>query len=288
MPPSTDLRSLVNPKERRYRALLVFFSLGFYALLGIGLLGASAAAPDAFAGMLAYLIGFPTLFFVLHGIGVGYLRGNGVRVSERQFPELLQMARRHAATLELAKVPDLFVLQSGGMLNAFATRFLGRDFVVVYSDVLAMAESRGEGAVSFIVAHELAHVKRGHLKHRWLTLPGRIVPFLGSAYSRACEYTCDRLGAHCEPTGAVDGLLVLAAGRELYPRVAVRDFARQVETEGGFWVRWAELLSTHPHLPKRVAALLGAGVPLPGVPAPSYTPVAAMAPSSGAATAVAG
>jgi Zn-dependent protease with chaperone function len=228
------------------------------------------------------------MFFVLHGLGVGYLRGNGVRASERQFPELLGMARRHATTLGLDRVPDLFVLQSGGMLNAFATRFLGRDFVVVYSDVLAMAEQRGESAVSFIVAHELAHVKRGHLKHRWLTLPGRLVPFLGAAHARACEYTCDRFGAHCEPAGAVDGLLVLAAGRELYRRVEVRDFARQVETEGGFWVRWAELISTHPRLPKRVAALLAAGVSPSSVPAPVYSPVGRGATASTAAASMAG
>lgn len=288
MPPATDLRPLVNPKERRYYALLVVLSLGLYGLLGLGALGGLAAAPDAFAGMLVYVVGFPVTFFVLHGLGVGYLRGNGVRASERQFPELLQMAQRHAATLGLDRVPDLFVLQSGGMLNAFATRFLGRDFVVVYSDVLAMAESRGESAVSFIVAHELAHVKRGHLKHRWLTLPGRVVPFLGSAYSRACEYTCDRFGAHCEPAGAVDGLLVLAAGRELYHRVAVRDFARQVETDGGFWVRWAELISTHPRLPKRVAALLAAGVSLPSSPAPAYSPMGSGATVGATAAWVAG
>jgi Zn-dependent protease with chaperone function len=288
MPPAADLRSLVNPKERRYYALLVFLSLALYALLGLGVLGGLAAAPDALAGMLAYMVGFPAAFFILHGLGVGYLRGNGVRASERQFPELSAMARRHAATLGLDRVPDLFVVQSGGMLNAFAARFLGRDFVVVYSDVLAMAEGRGENAVSFIVAHELAHVKRGHLKHRWLTLPGRMVPFLGSAHSRACEYTCDRLGAHCEPSGAVDGLLVLAAGRELYHRVSARDFARQVDTEGGFWVRWAELISTHPRLPKRVAALLAAGVSLPSVPAPAYSPTSGGARAGQSAVAMAG
>ncbi|MCU0646772.1 MAG: M48 family metallopeptidase [Gemmatimonadaceae bacterium] len=254
------LRSLVHRKERLYFLLLLVTSMIVYAL-GIGMLVAGASmAPNVVGGMAAYIIGIPLVFFIIHGLGIGYLRGNGVRVTARQFPELLAMAQRHASTLGLARVPDLFVQQSGGVLNAFATRFLGRDFVVVYSDILAMAEQRGEAAVSFIVAHELAHVQRGHLKYHWLLLPGRIVPFLSAAYSRACEYTCDRFGAYCAPEGAVDGLLVLAAGKDLYHRVEERDFAGQVETDGGFWVRWAELLSTHPRLPKRVAALLAAGV----------------------------
>jgi hypothetical protein len=247
MPPAADLRSLVNPKERRYYALLVVLSLALHALIGLGLLGRLATAPDQFAGVLAYMIGFPATCFALHGLGVGYLRGNGVRASERQFSELQEMARRHAATLGPGRVPDLFVLQSGGVLNAFAARFLGRD-VVVYSDVLATAEGRGEAAVSFIVAQELAHVQRGHLKRRWLTLPGRMVPFPGRAHSRACGYTRDRLGVHCEPAGVVGRLLVLAAGRELYHRVGTRDFTRQVEAERAFWgaVGGADLAASAP------------------------------------------
>ena len=123
--------------------------------------------------------------------------------------------------------------------------------------------------MSFIVAHELAHVRRGHLKHRWLIAPGTMVPYLGAAWSRASEYTCDRFGAHCEPQGAIRGLVALAAGPALYRRVNVAEYAKQVETEKGFWVRRAELMSTHPHLTKRVAALIAAGIPMPGVSAPS-------------------
>ena len=165
-------------------------------------------------------------------------------------------------------MPDMFVIQAGGAMNAFATRFFSRDFVVIYSDVLALARQRGEAAVGFIVAHELAHVARGHLKHRWLTLPARMIPYLGSAYSRAREYTCDRFGAHCQPDGAVDGLLALAAGPMLYREVDADFFADQARTESGFWTRRAEVMSSHPHLTKRVAAVLSSGLP-----APAYSPI---------------
>jgi Zn-dependent protease with chaperone function len=82
-----------------------------------------------------------------------------------------------------------------------------------------------------------------------------IFPFLGSAYSRACEYTCDRYGNALEPEGGVDGLLVLAAGRDLYSQVNATEYMKQRETESGFFVQYAEIISTHPNLPKRVAAL---------------------------------
>jgi Zn-dependent protease with chaperone function len=82
-----------------------------------------------------------------------------------------------------------------------------------------------------------------------------VFPFLAGAYSRACEYTCDRFGNALEPEGGVDGLLVLAAGRDLYTQVNAAVYSSQRETETGFFVRFAEILSTHPNLPKRVAAL---------------------------------
>ena len=259
------LGALVTRKERMYYALMLVTSLAVYAGLAI----VAGTEVDGAAAIAGYILMFVLVAFVMNGYLIGNLRGNGVRVSPRQFPRLHRLFARHAATIGLADLPDIYVVQSGGLMNAFATRFLSRDFVVVYSDVLAMAEESGEPAVGFIVAHELAHVARGHLRYRWLTLPGRLIPYLGTAYSRACEYTCDAFGAHCQPDGAVDGLLALAAGPALYRHVDAAVFAEQARTEDGFWSRRAEWMSTHPHLTKRVGAVLAA---LPRVPA--YTPVA--------------
>jgi Zn-dependent protease with chaperone function len=89
------------------------------------------------------------------------------------------------------------------------------------------------------------------------------VPYLGPAYSRACEYICDRVGAYCEPTGAIDGLLALAVGGWLHTHVSAQDFALQAGTDKDFWIRRAEVVSSHPRLPKRVAALMALGIAAP-------------------------
>jgi Zn-dependent protease with chaperone function len=272
---TSTLSSLVTTKERVYYALLVVISLAAYAAFAASLVLFPEVGTTV-APMLVYIPVFAIALLFARGMMMGHLRGNAVHVTPRQFPRLLEMAKKHAATIGLKKLPEIFVMQSGGALNAFATRFLGRNFVVIYSDVLAMAEARGESAVGFIVAHELAHLKRGHLRHRWLTLPGRLVPYLSAAYSRACEYTCDRFGAHCQPDGAVDGLLVLAAGRELYRNVDAREYAKQVETQKSYWVNRAEMMASHPHLPKRVAAVLKRGVPVPAKASPVVAPANAL------------
>jgi Zn-dependent protease with chaperone function len=258
-PGGTSPRQLVSPRERILYGLVLAFSLAIYGGLAfVGLQNARAAA-----SILAYGLLFAFVGLLAHGLGLGRIRGNAVRVSERQFPLLQRLAVAHSRKLGLKKVPAIYVMQSGGLLNAFATRFLGRDFVVIYSDVLELALTRGEAAVGFIVAHELGHIWRGHLSYHWLTAPGRLLPYLGAAYSRACEYTCDRLGAFCQPDGAITGLLALAAGKRLHPLVDVREYAAQAVSDHGFWVRRAELVSSHPLLPKRVAALINAGIAIP-------------------------
>ena len=250
-PRPLDLESLIHPKEKIYFALCVVFSLVVYAGLALAILSGGQVAGT----LITYLIFGIIAYFVVHGLHIGHVRGNGVRVSSRQFPELNAMADQHSRRLGMDETPAIFVLQSGGVLNAFATRFLGRNFVVLNSDVLALATQKGEKAVSFVLGHELGHVRRKHMTRRALLYPAMVFPFLGGAYSRACEYTCDRFGNALEPEGGVDGLLVLAAGRDLYTQVSSAEYSGQRETETGFFVRFAEILSTHPNLPKRVAAL---------------------------------
>lgn len=283
--PASGLRltDLAITREKVLYAVSLLISLVVWA----GVAGSLALGAEAATAVLTYAAIFLFVGLMLHGMMVGNIRANGIKVGPRQFPELHRLVTEHARRIGMKAAPDAFVLQGGGTLNAFATKFFGRRFVVLYSDVLELAYAQGEAAVGFIVAHELGHHHRGHLNLRWLLFPSRIVPYLGAAYSRACEYTCDRYGAFCQPDGAYPGLLVLAAGKVLYGRVNVVEYMKQAETEKGYWVKRVEQMSTHPTLPKRLAALSKAGVALPkpeAVPAPDYSP---MRPSTAAASSIA-
>ncbi len=237
------MESLVHPKEKVYFVISLVISLLVYVVLVVSIVG------------IAYIVIGVITVFILHGLFIGGIRGNGIRVSDRQFPEVYRLAQHLAGQMGLNPVPAIYVLQAGGLLNAFATRFLGRNFVVIYSDVLELAYEKGASAVAFVICHELAHIKRRHLTWRWLLYPAMMIPFLGTAYSRACEYTCDRIAAHYQPDGAAAGLLVLAAGKKLYRTVNLEEFCNQAETERGFWIWFSEILSTHPNLPRRINAL---------------------------------
>jgi Zn-dependent protease with chaperone function len=111
--------------------------------------------------------------------------------------------------------------------------------------------------VEFIIGHELGHIKRKHVTKRLWLFPAFIIPFLNKAYSRACEYTCDNIGAALSPKGAREGLLLLASGKKLRGKVNTEAYADQLNTEFGFWFWFSEKVSSHPHLTKRIQHFKG-------------------------------
>ena len=124
-----------------------------------------------------------------------------------------------------------------------------------------------------MLGHELGHLAARHLAWNGFLLPFRLVPWLGSAYSRAREYTGDRCGLavveELEP--AMRGLVVLAAGGKYAGEVNLRAFAEQRAESGRFWMATTELMSSHPFLCKRVAELQaivhpGTVAPVPRTP----------------------
>jgi Tfp pilus assembly major pilin PilA len=147
-------------------------------------------------------------------------------------------------------------MQAGGALNAFATKFVGRNFIVIYSDLLDACDE-DERELDMIIGHEIGHLSLGHLKWIWFLMPARVLPWLGPAYSRACEYSCDLCGyeAAGELDAAARGLAILAAGGKYGPQVNLDAFVKQAEDTTGFWTSVYELNARHPFLPKRVAAL---------------------------------
>ncbi|MDA8137693.1 MAG: M48 family metallopeptidase [Desulfobacteraceae bacterium] len=178
-------------------------------------------------------------------------------MSADQLPDIHAKVMEAANKLGLTKIPEAYVMQAGGALNAFATKFIGRNFVVIYADLLEACSAEGREA-EMIIGHEIGHLALGHLK--WLTFlaPARLLPWIGPAYSRACEYSCDRCGADVanDINSAARGIAILAAGGKLAPRVNLNAFVAQTQEISGFWSSIYELNASHPFLPKRVAALI--------------------------------
>lgn len=244
----------VEPKENIYFAIALAISLLVYTAIVVGLVAAVDTGHSEYLPIIAtYAVIILIVLHVTRGMLVGIIRGNAVKLGPQQFADIHAIVMRQAQQLGLSRVPDIYLLQQGGTLNAFATRFMGSDYIVLYSDIMEEAYEQNMETVEFVIAHELGHVKRNHILKRLIVLPAIIIPFFGSAYSRACEYTCDSIGASLSEKGVRSGLLVLAAGTKLFGKVNVQQFVEQRKTESGFWLWFSEKVSTHPHLVKRLA-----------------------------------
>jgi Zn-dependent protease with chaperone function len=205
--------------------------------------------------------------------------GTAVALSESQFPDLRTAAADFAQRLGLAKPPQVYLANGNGALNAFAAQSgVDNNYVTLSNELFANLERNNREGLRFIIGHELAHVRLGHVS-LWYQLSicfSGLLPILGPALSRLREYSCDRNGAALEPAGE-KGLVLLAAGRYAHDTVQVAELVQQGRELGGFWVEVAQLQRSHPFTVRRLwrlyqIGLFGHGAPPAGRAAPPPAP----------------
>ncbi|MEK7521935.1 MAG: M48 family metallopeptidase [Patescibacteria group bacterium] len=267
-----DVRKLRTKKEIFYFVLIVFASIGgWYWLLSsafkdINAFFASLAFGDiTFEKLMSGLSTpiFLLIFFVFglffHLLAMAHVRLNAIKVGPNQLPELFEGAKKLCGTLGISKQPDVFVMNGNGILNAFAARLVTRRLLIVYSDLAdALIEGRDQGQLEAVLSHELGHHELGHTSvWNYFIQPGLSVPGLGHAYSRAREYSCDRVmkAVVSDQIACERALIKLAGGKSAGEKANIDEYVEQKQSEGGFFAWLSEKLSTHPHLPNRIAAI---------------------------------
>ncbi len=244
----------INPKENTYFVIRCVISAFFYLMIGLSLISIFSLPDFMFIQLIPiffYGFIFAVYYFFTVGIMAGHIRGNGIRVTDNQFPEIYNICKKQCEQLHI-DVPPVYLIQSGGILNAYAAKFVGKNYVVIFSEIFDLAFEGGTDELSFVIAHELGHIKRNHISKFFWLFPSKIIPFLGSAYSRACEYTCDNIANAISPNGSKSGLLILASGKVGYKKVNVQEYINSAKKETGFWKWFSEKVSSHPDFPHRI------------------------------------
>ncbi|KQL19446.1 M48 family metallopeptidase [Cytobacillus solani] len=238
-------KDLIYHKEKIYFWIVCLISVISYIFFCLSIIG------------LPIILVLFLLSFLLHGMAIGRIRTNAVKLSIAQFPEIYSKVEELCRKMELKRVPDVYVMQSGGVLNAFATRFFGKNMVIVYSEIFDLIENELGDELYFILAHELAHIKRNHIGKMAFILPSMWIPGVAETYLRACEYTCDRYAAYYSGNlpSSKNSLMMLAIGKKLFYRTNQSEYIKQINHEKGFFIWLSEFISTHPPLPKRIHAL---------------------------------
>ena len=156
--------------------------------------------------------------------------------------------------MEIRIIPEIYVIESGGILNAFAAKSFRKNIVILYSDIFDLINTGNSDELSFIITHELAHIKRRHVAKQLFILPAMWIPSLGNAYLRACEYTSDRIAAYYinNSEASMNALTILAIGKSLFNKVNRDEYLLQSSNNKGLFNKIAEKSSSHPSLPKRI------------------------------------
>ena len=237
------MNKLVYPGERTLSALTLVLGVVFWLLLIVGTVG--VALIGVVVAFIAYLFAQSAL--------IAWIKGNGVKLDERQFPDLHAQFVACCDKLEIRQHPKVYVLNGNGAINAFATRFLGHEYVVLLSDTIDAMKDHPDG-LAFYIGHELGHLRMRHLPKHLVRWPALWLPLVGAAYARAKESTCDRHGLACSssPDNAALALGALASGGQRWRHLDVAAFRDQAKASSGFWMSFHELLSPYPWITKRV------------------------------------
>jgi len=256
---SPIVNKLRNGKERTYNVLTLMLGVIIWPLLVLGVL-ASLANPTTGALIGVYVV-YGLLIWLFYFLASLFYRanafGNMILLGPQQFPELHEMVVAGSKELGFKRTPKAFLYNSNGLFNAFARRILGGNFVFLTS---ALVEASSNEQVRFVIGHELGHHAAGHL-NGWLNFlrgPSQVVPFLGAAYSRSREYTCDSIGAHLSKDLAASrsSLQMLGCGcRRLNTTMSCEAFLAQEAMVPPVFGFLNEIFRGHPRLTRRVAAI---------------------------------
>jgi Zn-dependent protease with chaperone function len=216
-------------------------------------------------------------------VALGYERalraatlGSAVRLGQEQLPGIWVLHRQVFNTLDIEKVPDLYLTQFP-FANAF-TFGTDKPIVVLNSEIVRLLDDDGRRVV---LAHEAAHVHSDHVLYRTallilMRLGGSVpLPLLAGLplmaiqlalleWLRAAELSCDRAAALVtrDPQALCRALMVIAAG-EAAEDLSLNAFIAQgmdYSERGTGLERLTRLLQqmkvTHPMPVRRVRFLL--------------------------------
>src|SRR3972149_4687037 len=173
------MNELVYPRERTLGTITLVLGLLVWLGLIVGTFGGA---------LIGLALGFVLYLFVQSTL-IAHIKGNGVELSEAQFHDLHKQFTACCDRLHIKTRPQAYILNGNGGLNAFATKFLGTQFVVLMSDVVDAMDKHAAG-VRFYLGHELGHLRMKHLSGqllRWpvLWLPCSVLPIPAPAKALA-------------------------------------------------------------------------------------------------------
>ena len=246
-----------SSKETTYNALSCVIGAAIYGAIILLFVNLTSQELVQFVPILFYAFLLPVFFVVTALLFRASAMGNMILISKDQFPHFHNLVMEGSKKLGLSPVPEAFLYNSNGIFNAFARNAIGRKYLMLTSSLL---DATTDDQVKFVIGHELGHHAAGHLNAVgcFLRFPARIIPFLHPAYSRQCEYTCDKIGYFVSEDleSSRSAIQMLGCGcQKLNKKMNIEAFERQEDFVPAISGFVSEIFRSHPRLTRRVIRL---------------------------------
>lgn len=199
------------------------------------------------------------------------VRGNSIRLSDSQFPEVYAVFREHCRRLGMTKVPELFI--TAGSIAPYSRTFSSwrENYVVLHQVIFDIDDRKKLDVASFILAHELGAIRRNQTAvwNEMLLTYVTAIKWLRNPLERVRTFSRDRYAAALSPSG-FRGLLINAIGRRLLDEVDIEEYLAQMRAYGGFWSGLNIFFEPKPQVFVRLNRLRKAGYRYKGV-APDHS-----------------
>jgi hypothetical protein len=188
------------------------------------------------------------------------IRGNSVRLSSTQFPEIYAILQDHCQRLGMTELPELFL--TGASIQPFSDTFSSwrEKYIVIHQIIFDIDDRKTMDVISFLLAHELGALRLNHTSvwNEMLLTYISALKWFRNPLERVRTYSRDRYGATLSPTG-FRGLLINATGRRLMDEVDLEDYFLQSRKYGGFWANLNIFFEPKPQVLMRLNQLRAAG-----------------------------
>ena len=102
--------------------LVLFISIITWIFLAFSIIG------------IIYVLIIGGIFFISHISFIAYIKGSAVKIGNQQFPELNDRIKELSTKLGIHNIPDAYIMQAGGSLNALATKLFRSNYIVLPAD----------------------------------------------------------------------------------------------------------------------------------------------------------
>lgn len=252
--PPVDAARCIEPGTGRAKAWALILTLVGFLFLTIATYGIT----------LLVLVLFPFVEVRQGRRALALIHGSGIRIWRHQLPQVHDCVASYTRRLGLKTVPEVYLVEAN-ILNAAAVKHGKNDVILLTDDMIdACLRSGDPRSLSFVLAHEMAHVALGHCS--------RLRAYLRTIHkklSRLDELSADRVALRLVGDAglALRGLMVLATGPAILRFVDQRAVLQQVQAVvADRYSLKAEKTLTHPLLLRRISRIPTSPTAAPALP----------------------